>query len=148
MSDRASKAVVATVGYSAKPLGQKLGLKPGLRVRLRHAPPEYWAWCGIDEAGVDIVRAGAFDFGHVFATTREGLERDLATLAPALDANGMLWISWPKKSSRVATDITENTLRELALPLGLVDVKVCAVSEVWSGLKFVWRRERRSNLAT
>ena len=129
-------------GYSGKPLWQKLGLKPGQRVWLGNAPAQYWEWCGFDSAGVAIAGAAArnFDFGHVFVTTRAQLATEIARVARKLDAGGMLWISWPKKSSGVTSDLDEDTLRELVLPLGLVDVKVCAVTEVWSGLKFCWRR--------
>ena len=149
MSDAKRRAPASAVGYSGKPLWQKLGLKARMRVHLSHAPPEYWDWCAFDEASVDITAARKHDieFVHVFATSRAELGRDLKKLAPALASAGMLWISWPKKSSGVATDIIEDTLRELALPLGLVDVKVCAVTEVWSGLKFVWRVERRASPA-
>lgn len=131
-----------TPGYSGKPLWQKLGLKAGLRVWLRHAPAQYWAWCGFDAADVELAGTSArsFDFGHVFVTTRAQLKAEVAAAARRLEAGGVLWISWPKKSSGVTSDLSEDTLRELALPLGLVDVKVCAVSDVWSGLKFCWRR--------
>lgn len=149
MSDAKRGATAAIAGYSGKPLWQKLGLKPGMRVRLLHAPAEYWDWCDFDVASVDMAAARARDiaFVHVFATSRRELERNLDKVVPTLASTGMLWISWPKKSARVATDITEGTLREVVLPLGLVDVKVCAVSEVWAGLKFVWRVDRRANLA-
>ena len=140
----ASRPAKPTPGYSGKPLAIKLGLAPGMRVRLRDAPAEYWTWCAFDPSLVVPAAARQpFDFGHVFATTRAALARELKSALPKLDARGMLWVSWPKKSSGVTTDLTEDTLRELALPLGVVDVKVCAVSDVWSGLKFVWRRERR-----
>jgi hypothetical protein len=137
-------------GYSGKPLWQKLGLEPGLRVWLRHAPAQYWAWCGFDAAQVKLAGTSArsFDFGHIFAETRAQLAAELALAARKLDAGGMLWISWPKKSSGVTSDLGEDTLRELALPLGLVDIKVCAVSEVWSGLKFCWRRASRDAVAS
>jgi hypothetical protein len=146
MSDAKRVATAAVAGYSGKPLWQKLGLKPQLRALLRRAPAEYWDWCGFDPRSVRIVstRASVVDFAHLFATARVDLERDLLKAATVLDYKGMLWISWPKKSSGIVTDITEGTLRELALPLGLVDVKVCAVTEVWSGLKFVWRIEQRA----
>lgn len=136
---------LATPGYSGKPLWQKLGLKPGLRVWLRHAPEDYWAQCGFEPASVVIAPPGTrrFDFGHLFASSHAGLAGDLPAAARKLDAGGMLWISWPKKSSGVTTDISEDTLRQIALPLGLVDVKVCAVTDIWSGLKFVWRRNQR-----
>ena len=132
-------------GYSGKPLWQKLGLKPGQRVWLGNARAQYWDWCGFDSAGVAIAGAAArnFDFGHVFVTTRAQLDAEIARAARKLDAGGMLWISWPKKSSGVTSDLDEDTLRELVLPLGLVDVKVCAVTDVWSGLKLVIRKELR-----
>lgn len=129
-------------GYSGKPLWQKLGLKAGLRVWLRNPPAAYWTWCGFDAADVELAGASArsFDFGHLFVTTHAQLKADITAAARRLEPGGMLWISWPKKSSGVTSDLSEDTLREVALPLGLVDVKVCAVSEVWSGLKFCWRR--------
>ena len=140
----APRNTAGTPGYSGKPLAIKLGLAPGMRVRLRDEPAEYWTWCAFDPSLVRLASAReAFDFGHVFATSRAALARELKAAVAKLDPHGMLWISWPKKSSGVTTDLGEDTLRELALPLGVVDVKVCAVSEVWSGLKFVWRRERR-----
>ena len=140
----ASPTTAPTPGYSGKPLAIKLGLKPGMRVMLHDAPADYWTLCAFNPSLVTRASARqAFAFGHVFATRRTLLARALKSAAAKLDENGMLWISWPKKSSGVTTDLTEDTLRELALPIGLVDVKVCAVTEVWSGLKFVWRRERR-----
>ena len=149
MSDARRKPSAELAGYSGKPLWQKLGLKARMRVQLLHAPAEYWDWCDFDVAEVDIVAARARDvgFAHVFASSRDALERDLQKVVPALASAGMLWISWPKKSARIETDITEGTLREVALPLGLIDVKVCAVTEVWSGLKFVRRVERRAAIA-
>ena len=140
----AGKSAAQTPGYSGKPLAAKLGLAAGQRVVLRDAPPEYWDLCAFDASS--LTSAGprqAFDFGHVFVHTRAKLARELAALVPRLEKTGMLWISWPKKSAGLATDLSEDVLRELALPLGIVDVKVCAVTAVWSGLKFVWRRERR-----
>jgi hypothetical protein len=138
----------ATPGYSGKRLWQKLGFKPGLRVWLRHAPENYWALCGFDPALVVLASANArrVDLGHLFASSRAGLARDLPAAARKLDGGGMLWVSWPKKCSGVTSDVDEGTLREIALPLGLVDVKVCSVSEVWSGLKFVWRRSQRADI--
>jgi hypothetical protein len=132
----------ANAGYSGKPLWSKLGLKPGLRVRLAHAPDDYFSLCGFDAAHVALVarKTGDSDFTHAFATKRAELEREVPGLIAGLADKGMLWISWPKKSAGIATDITEDTLREIVLPLGLVDVKVCAVTEVWSGLKFVRRK--------
>jgi hypothetical protein len=91
--------------------------------------------------------ARSFDFGHVFVTTHAQLASEIGRAARKLDPRGTLWISWPKKSSGVTSDLDEDTLRELVLPLGLVDVKVCAVSEVWSGLKFCWRRAAKDAAA-
>jgi hypothetical protein len=140
-----ASVTVSTLGYSGKPLWQKLGLKPALRVRLERAPAEYWAWCGFDPASIERVSGprATFDFGHLFVSTRDHLESELGRLAAALDRTGMLWVSWPKQASGRKTDVTEHALREAALLLGLFDVKVYAVSAVWSGLKFVWRREHR-----
>jgi hypothetical protein len=137
----------STVGYSGKALWQKLGLKPGLRVWLRGAPADYWAICGFKPDEVTLVSSTvrSMNFGHVFVMRRAELERDMPLAARKLEAGGMLWISWPKRTSGVAGDVTEGTLREVGLPLGLVDVKVCAVTDVWSGLKFVWRRVGRSS---
>ena len=137
----AKRAAASTSGYSGKPLWQKLGLKPGLRVRLHGAPAPYWDWCGFDPSLVTLAtRRAPFDFGHLFATQRADLARELEAALAQLDTGGALWLSWPKKSSAVTSDIGEDTLREIALPLGLVDVKVCAVTEVWSGLKFCRRK--------
>ena len=132
----------ATAGYSGKPLWQKLGLKPGMRVRLAHAPEGYFSLCGFDAAQVAVIarKTDTCNFSHVFATRRAELERDLPWLIAGMADQGMLWISWPKKSAQVVTDITEDTLREIVLPLGLVDIKVCAVDETWSALKFVRRK--------
>ncbi|MEP6939853.1 MAG: DUF3052 domain-containing protein [Rudaea sp.] len=148
MSAASAKARAISVGYSRKPLSQKLGLKAGMRVSLHDVPAEYREWCDLDEAGIEIVAANArgVDFAHIFAAERSKLEHALKKIVPRLAATGMLWVSWPKKSARVASDIGEGTLREIVLPLGLVDIKVCAVSEVWSGLKFVWRVERRATI--
>lgn len=132
----------AATGYSGKPLWQKLGLKPGLRVRLSQAPDDYFSLCDFDPAQVAVTarKTGSSDFTHAFATQRAQLERELPKLIAGLADKGVLWISWPKKSAGVATDISEDTLREIVLPLGLVDIKVCAVDATWSALKFVRRR--------
>ena len=132
-------------GYSGKPVWQKLGLTLASRVLLRSAPADYARVVGLPEA--ELTRApprGAFDLAHVFATSAARLTAELRALSPRLPAQGVIWISWPKKAAKVATDITEDTVREIALPMGLVDVKVCAIDEVWSGLKLVWRREHRA----
>lgn len=132
-------------GYSGKTLGAKLGYRAGQRVRIVDAPDDYWRLCAIDPATLDVrARGGALDVVHAFATGRAALARALPKLAASIAPNGMLWLSWPKKSAGVASDLSEDVLREIALPLGLVDVKVCAVDATWSALKLVWRRERRT----
>jgi hypothetical protein len=148
MSVAGSPRIASTPGYSGKPLWSKLGLRPGLRVRLQGEPDDYWQLCAFDAASVTRVSPRAtFDFGHIFITSKVALTRALVAASQKLEPAGMLWVSWPKKSSGVTTDVTEDTLREVALPLGLVDVKVCAVTEVWSGLKLMWRHSARSALA-
>jgi hypothetical protein len=88
---------------------------------------------------------GAFDVAHVFVSSARTLEKELVALSTRLPAQGVIWVSWPKKSSKVASDVTEDTVRAIALPQGLVDVKVCAIDAVWSGLKLVWRRDHRAD---
>jgi hypothetical protein len=132
-------------GYSGTPLAAKLGFKPGSRVVVVHAPADYK---GLLEPLPDGVRFGnrvtdATDIVHVFSRERAELRRLLRAYRDKLKPTGTVWVSWPKKSANVATDIVEDTIRELALPLGFVDVKVCAVSTIWSGLKLVVRRELR-----
>jgi hypothetical protein len=136
----------ATPGYSGKPLAQKLGLKPPLTLAAINAPPEYRSWLGDLPVGVDIVSQRPkqrLTAVHLFATKRKALEQELQRLRKELEPSGFVWVSWPKKSSKVETDITEDTIREVALPLGFVDIKVCAVSDVWSGLKLVIRKTER-----
>lgn len=132
-------------GYSKTPLAQKLGLKPEIKVVALNAPAGYRKLLAPLPAGVSFVdkaTAGA-GFVHLFVRERRVLEKELKRLRKLLDDAGVLWISWPKKSSGVATDITEDVIREVCLPLGLVDVKVCAVDDTWSGLKLMIRREER-----
>jgi hypothetical protein len=134
-----------TAGYSNKPLVDKLGIKAGTRLLLLGAPAGYATTLGPLPKGVVQARtlAGAFDFIQFFTTRRADLERRFAALAKALEPAGMLWISWPKKAAGVPTDLTENVVREVALAGGLVDVKVCAVDDTWSGLKLVRRLKDR-----
>lgn len=141
----ASTADPRASGYSGTPLARKLGIKPGHRVFLRAAPDDHARLLEPLPAGVAFAaRAGRdVDIAHVFVTRREDLARELATLRAALTPDAALWVSWPKKASKVPSTVTEDTIRELALPLGFVDVKVCAVSEVWSGLKLVVRKALR-----
>jgi hypothetical protein len=134
-----------TAGCSGTPLARKLGIVSGTRVVVRHAPAGYADWLAPLPAGVDFASepGPATDVVHVFADRRAGLAAELHALRTSLRGDAAVWVSWPKKVSRVATDITEDTIRSLALPLGFVDVKVCAVTEVWSGLKLVLRKELR-----
>ncbi len=128
-------------GYSGTPLEKKLGLRAGQRGYVAGAPPSLAALF----APLALERAlrGPLDYLHVFETRRDALAAALPELAAALDDAGMLWLSWPKKASGRATTLDERTVRELGLAAGLVDVKVCAVDEVWSGLKFVRRLKDR-----
>ena len=137
----------AAAGYSGTPLARKLGIAPDMVVCALDAPPNYAALVAPLPEGARIVGrlAGGAPFAHVFVTSRAKLAARLAQCLPKLAPAGMLWVSWPKKASKVPTDVTEDAIRELALPLGLVDVKVCAVDEVWSGLKLVIRRELRAD---
>lgn len=133
-------------GYSGTPLVKKLGIKPGFRVYVENGPDEYVKMLEPLPEDVTFVRRGngKLDLIHVFASDAEALAGRLVELLPRIVANGTIWVSWPKKAARVPTDVTEDVVRSLALPLGLVDVKVCAVDEVWSGLKLVIRVNNRS----
>jgi hypothetical protein len=132
-------------GYSGTPLPQKLGLKTGLRVALVDLPSEIGAELKEAIAACEKVSDGILDFALVCVKTKAELKKQFAGLKKRLAPAGMLWVSWPKKSSGVASDLDENVVREVGLKAGLVDVKVCAVSEVWSGLKFVIRLKDRKN---
>ncbi|MBN9690427.1 MAG: DUF3052 family protein [Verrucomicrobia bacterium] len=133
-------------GYSGTPLSQKLGLKPGYRVLQINPPPDLADLLKPLPEGIEFASqpAPAVDLVHVFVIERADLVRHLTQLRGALREDAAVWISWPKKSSRLPTSITEDVIRTVALPLGWVDIKVCAVSEIWSGLKLVVRRELRS----
>lgn len=126
-------------GYSGTPLPKKLGLKPDLRVALIAMPADVRSVLkdALAECRISGNLAGPLDFIHLFCKSRADLQREMKRAHQALAPNGMLWISWPKKSSGVATDLDENIIRDFGLSIGLVDVKVCAVTDVWSGLKFV-----------
>lgn len=132
-------------GYSGTPLPKKLGIKPQLRVALVDLPSEVGAELKEALAGCRRVKDGEehLDFALVCAKTQAELKKHFAHFRKQLAPAGMLWISWPKKSSGVASDLDENIVRQIGLKAGLVDVKVCAVSEVWSGLKFVIRLKDR-----
>jgi hypothetical protein len=132
-------------GYSGTPLAQKLGWKPGATVVAINAPATYQKLLGKSARGLTFTkRLGTNpEFVHLFATRRSELAKQLSRLRKQIADTGMVWVSWPKKSSGVATDITEDTIRAVALPLGFVDTKVCAVDEVWSGLKLMVRLTER-----
>jgi hypothetical protein len=134
-------------GYSGSPLPKKLGIKEKSRVTFVGLPADVKAELREALTGSTVVKngGGPLDFAMVFAKTQAGLKREFVRLARLLAPAGMLWACWPKKTSGVATDMNENDVRRIGLETGLVDVKLCAVSEVWSGLKFVRRvRDRRS----
>ena len=128
-------------GYSGKPLGDKLGIKGGHRIALLDAPPGFDATLGALPAGVtrQPEPAGA-DVVVLFSRAESALAEAFAPAAKGLAAGGMLWVAWPKKASRQPTDLTEDVVRRVGLAAGLVDVKVCAIDDVWSGLKFLRRR--------
>jgi hypothetical protein len=132
-------------GYSGTPLARKLGIKEGSRILVVGAPGDYRAIVAPLPDGAKLVSRldGTTDIIHGFATRQIELASLLRTTAKKMRRDAAIWVSWPKKSSKVPTDITEDTIREVALPMGLVDVKVCAVDEVWSGLKLVIRKENR-----
>ena len=132
-------------GYSATPLVKKLGIKPGFSVRLIDAPRGYLTALGRLPDDVRLLGRITKDvsFIHLFAAKRSDLDRNLPKAKKALSKIGMLWVSWPKKSSRLVTDIDESYVRKAGLEAGLVDVKICAVDEIWSGLKFVYRTKDR-----
>ena len=141
----------AAAGYSGTPLAQKLGLRDGQRVLFLDLP-EAQAELATSRMFAEVGRAGwdgfwdtrpGWDLVHGFTTSRDVLETNAKRLMGLIARDGTIWISWPKKASKVATDITEDVIREVVLPIGLVDVKVAAVDAVWSGLKLVIRKELR-----
>src|SRR5258707_8546501 len=128
---------MATPGYSGTPLLKKLGLTPGLKIRLVHAPEDYFKLLEADLTAQLCKARETPDWVHLFAASRKDLEKGMAGLKPVWNKNTglVIWGSWYKKSSGIATDVTENMVRDYALQNGLVDIKVCAVSQQWSGLK-------------
>jgi len=136
---------IMTSGYSSTPLAKKLSLKDGMRVWFSDMPDSIRA--EIEESGLTLseekVPTPGIHSAHIFVTERENMQSRLATLRDMIDPAGQVWVSWPKKASKVETDITEDTIRDVALPMGFVDIKVCAVDTVWSGLKLVIRKELR-----
>lgn len=139
-----------SAGYSGTPLPKKLGLSDGQNVLFVGLPASLQP---LKSAGLfrsvesadwtDLKPVGPYDVVHLFTDLRAHLDRHIAGLLQAIARDGMIWVSWPKKASKVPTDMTEDVVREVALPIGLVDVKVCAVDEIWSGLKLVIRKELR-----
>jgi len=132
-------------GYSRTPLWKKLGIKPGSRVALIKEPDRFEDLLAGMPDDVRLKRSlrGQADCVVFFTTARRELERRLAALRRPIEPDGMLWVAWPKRASGVPTDMTEDVVREVALPTGLVDTKVCAIDETWSGLKLVIRKELR-----
>lgn len=132
-------------GYSATPLVDKLGFRPGHRACYVNQPDHFEQLLGELPEGVRVASRldGPLDLVVAFVTARRVLEQRLPALRRALAGDGMLWIAWPKRSSGVRTDVTEDVVREVVLPTGLVDTKVCAIDETWSGLRLVVRRELR-----
>ena len=141
----ARHAARVDVGYSGTPLARKLGIKEGARLALLGAPAGFDHDLAPLPAGVTVLRrlGSELDVAVLFVTGRRDLERRFDAVAAAVFPAGGFWVAWPKRASKVPTDLTEDVLREVALPRGLVDNKVCAVTEVWSGLRLVWRKENR-----
>ncbi len=138
-----------SAGYSGKPLAQKLGIKKGDVLAFSNAPDGYDRLLGKLPDGVIVAREpeGRLDFIQLFATKRAGLEREFPRLKARLKVGGMIWVSWPKATSRLQTDLSDRVVREVGLNNGLVDVKVCAIDDFWSALKFVRRlKDRDHNL--
>lgn len=133
---------MAIAGYSGTPLVQKLGIKPEMKVLLFGAPADYFQLLETD-ISKQVIKTGKADFVHVFATSKKDLDKQFNQLIKKLPATAVIWISWYKKAAKIPTDITEDTIREIVLPTGWVDVKVCAVSDIWSGLKIVQRISNR-----
>lgn len=133
-------------GYSGTPLPKKLGIREASRLAVLHAPSHYRALVSPLPTGAKITDRfdGETDLVHVFVSRKRELARFLPTAVNVMRPDAAIWVSWPKKAAGVATDITEDTIRALALPLGLVDIKVCAIDETWSGLKLVMRKKNRA----
>jgi hypothetical protein len=135
----------ATPGYSGTPLAKKLGIVSGTKLHAIDEPDNYRKLLTPLPPDISFEKAisNAVDIIHLFVEKRSVLETKLSSLRNKIRPNAALWVSWPKKASKVPTDITEDTIRAVALPLGFVDIKVCAVSDIWSGLKLVIRKELR-----
>ncbi len=139
--------MIALAGYSGTPLPKKLGIKPGMKYFAINAPQEFHDWLGeLPERAQIVTQASPPLMAvHMFVTEKDELTHLLKKHRSALESSGFIWVSWPKKASKVTTDITEDVIRAVALPLDYVDIKVCAVSAVWSGLKLVIRKEKRGD---
>ncbi|MCW3087866.1 MAG: hypothetical protein JWQ78_1252 [Sediminibacterium sp.] len=135
--------IMAPAGYAGTPLVKKLGLTPEMKLVLVNAPADYAVLVGFDP-GKQVIKTGVPDFVHIFAVSRGALEKQFHSIIKKASPATVIWISWYKKSAKIPTDITEDTIRGIVLPTGWVDVKVCAVSEAWSGLKVVLRKENRT----
>ena len=135
-------------GYSGTPLAKKLGIKEGSRIALVNAPKNFQSELGELPDNVQFIKrpTKSLDIILLFVLTERALTRDFAKLAATLVSNGMIWIAWPKKTSGVATDLSEQRVRQIGLDAGLVDVKICAIDDTWSGLKFVYRLKDRSSI--
>ena len=131
-----------TAGYSGTPLAKKLSLKEGMRVWRDGMPDRVAEEIAVEGLQVELLNSpeAPIDAAHIFVTARGELEAKLDRLLPLLTPHGFIWVSWPKKAAKVPTDITEDTIRDVCLPMGLVDVKVCAVDAIWSGLKLMRRK--------
>ncbi len=136
---------MASAGYSGTRLARKLSLTSGQRVWWEGMPDSVRAEIEAEAIRIELLDKPErpIDAAHIFVTSRASLSEAIDRLLPLLAPSGFLWVSWPKKAAKVATDITEDVIREVALPTGLVDVKVCAVDATWSGLKLMIRRDRR-----
>ena len=134
-----------TSGYSGTPLAKKLSLKDGMRVWWDRVPETAANEIAAEGLQLQLLSSpeAPIDAAHIFITRRADLEAKLHQLMPLLNRSGMIWVSWPKKASKVVTDVSEDVVRDIALPMHLVDVKVCSVDDIWSGLKLVVRRECR-----
>ncbi|MBK5260634.1 MAG: DUF3052 family protein [Thermoanaerobaculia bacterium] len=132
-------------GYSGTPLSKKLGIAEGSKMLVKNAPDDYVRLLEPLPPNVGFAKkiSKEIDIIHLFTDRKAALKSELESLRKTIRPDAVIWVSWPKRASKLPTDITEDTIREVALPLGLVDVKVCAVSEVWSGLKLVIRKELR-----
>ena len=139
------RRVTPTIGYSGKALGQKLGIKSWTRVKTRNAPANYQQLLGPLPNDVQLSSRlrRPVDLVHIFSIARAQLVAELRRAVEEIEQDGAVWVSWPKRAAKLPTDVTEDVVREVALPLGFVDVKVCAVDATWSGLKLVVRKELR-----